>query len=71
MTITYTHSERTEKKYTIGHAIENARQVLATKRIHEVCVNAVKQRDHSTPLTLVEMNELQVQLIDDSIFFKI
>ena len=71
MGITYTRADRTEKKYTIGHAIENARQVLATHRIHEICVNAVRQRDHSTRLTLVELNELQEQLIDDSKFYHI
>jgi hypothetical protein len=65
----FTHSERTEKKYTIGQAISSAKRRLVCKGINEICVNAVGRGcDLKTPITLEHLNEISDTIYDDTMY---
>ncbi len=65
----YTHSERTDKKYTVEDAIKAAQIVLDGKA--KLCTNALhaKQFCQGDKITLVELNELSERLVDDSRYY--
>lgn len=68
--IPYTEAERTQTNYTVGQAVKVAALLLKGK---PMCVNALSDRyytrDLSTPITLVELNSLSDQLVDDSHYY--
>lgn len=64
----FTRSEREEKNYTIGRAVASARRALTNKGVRSICVNALKGRPDSTPITLVELNRLACAMINDTLY---
>lgn len=64
--IPYTRSEKKETKYTIHQAFNIARMRLSNR---PVCTNAVRGRSYDTRITLVELNELVDQLVDDTRYY--
>lgn len=67
----YTFSERTVKNKTVGQACQIAKQVLKEKyNIHELCTNAVHNRPNDESITVVELNTLVSNLVDDTVYHK-
>lgn len=62
----YTRSERTDKKYTIGQAVESAKRRLNGK---PMCSNAVWGEDYSTLITLERLNEISDEIVGDSNYY--
>lgn len=62
----YTKRERTERKYPLNKAFENAKAQLPGRSI---CVNAISGRSYAELITLQEVNELAQQMIDDTIYY--
>ena len=72
--VIYIQSEKTNKKYTIGQAVEMAKNVLQSKRGHAhtaLCTTAVKSRNRTEKITLVELNQLIESMVNDSTYFAI
>ena len=68
--IPYTNSERTQKRYTVGQAIEIAKLYLANKySLTQVCVNKIRSRQNEETITLVELNKITEDLIDDTMYY--
>ena len=67
--MTYTRSERTDKKYTIGQALESAKRRLNRIGIARYCVNAIQGRDAGEKITLEELNTLADSIYDDSVYY--
>ena len=65
ITITYTYRERTLKNHAVGEAVKIVEQRLDGVRM---CTDALKHRDLSDKITLVELNELADKLVDDSFY---
>jgi hypothetical protein len=66
--IPYTWDERTNKKYTVADAVKGAEIVLAGKRSIRPCLNVIARRKLTDAITLVELNEIQSAIVDDSVF---
>lgn len=64
--ITFTKAEKKEKKYTIFQAIQAARLRLGNRSI---CTNALCDRSDNYPITLVELNEIADQIVDDTRYY--
>lgn len=65
----FTHSQRTEKNYTVGAAIKQATEVLAKHyNLTGVCVNKVQHVSQDKPITLNEMSDLIEDLVNDTIY---
>lgn len=65
----YTFSEKTVKKYTVQDAINAADAIVKAKNIRGLCMNAVNRLDRDEKITLVRLNEISEQMIDDSIYY--
>lgn len=65
--ITYTWSERNEKNYTVGQAVKAAQARLPEGK--QYCSNALKGRPLTDSITLVELNELADQIVDDTNYY--
>jgi hypothetical protein len=67
--IPFTHEERTVKKYTVADAVKGAEAVLSgkTRRV-ALCLNVVSKRSSTEAITLVELNDIQAAIVDDSLF---
>jgi len=64
----YTLKEKTEKKYKLSFAIEQAKGILKMKHNKSsCCVNSVKNRSQDELLTIVEVNKIIDTLVDDSL----
>lgn len=65
----YTHSEKTDKKYSIYQAIQSAERSLATNRRFKGTTNlaAVNGRELNEKITLRELNDIQEQIRRDSL----
>jgi hypothetical protein len=64
----FTDSERLEKKYTLGQAIEMAKQKAADKHLGAICltgINPEQPLDHR--ITLLQMNDIIETIISDTI----
>lgn len=59
----YTHSERTERKHTVGQAVASAERRLKGT---PVCTNAVSGRALTEAITLQELNEIAEAIYLDS-----
>ena len=64
----FTRSEREDRKYTIGQAVASAKRHLVKKGIRTICVNALRRRPDETPITLVQLNRLAEEMVDDTIY---
>lgn len=65
----YTHSEKTDRKYSIYQAIQSAERSLAANRRFKGSTNlaAVGGRQLNEKITLRELNEIQEQIRWDSL----
>lgn len=64
--ITYTFSEKTKKSHSIAKAIKTASEIFKGP----ICLDAVRQRNQDTLLTLPDFNELVEQIVFDSDYYK-
>lgn len=63
----FTWSERTQKNYTIGAAVEAAKQVLEAKFSSiDLCIDSIVNRALTERITLLELNVVQSRLLSDS-----
>ncbi len=62
MSITYTHAERTVKKYTVADAIDAAK----ARCTGSICTDAIQGRALTEPITLVELNHIADSICDDT-----
>ena len=65
-TISFTHSERTVKKYTDEDVMRAVRARIPNGL--QICVNAIPRYSGSV-YTLVELNKLVDKIVDDSLFY--
>ena len=63
--IPYTETEKRVKKYTVGTAAKIAETRLKGRGL---CINAISGRSLAEPITLVELNNLVDQMVDDSFY---
>jgi len=63
----YTKSEATDKKYTVGQAVESAKRRL---KGGSWCANALKGRDLSEKITLKELNEISDKIVWDTEYWQ-
>ena len=65
----FTHSERNDKKYTIGQAVASAKRRLVNAGINEMCMNVVGLGcDLKTPITLERLNTISDAIYDDTTY---
>lgn len=66
----YTHSERTDRKYTIGFAVGSAERRLRQNRRFrgQMCTNAISGRDLKEKITLRDVNEIAERIVTDSFY---
>lgn len=65
----YTRSEREDEKYIVGQAVASAERTLAQKGVKGVCMNAVRSRSLSDKITLLELNRIAKEIVDDSLYY--
>lgn len=67
----YTHSEKTDRKYTVGFAVSSAERRLRQNRRFRggICMNAVGRRDLKERITLQEVNKIAEQIVGDSLYY--
>ncbi len=68
--ISYTLNEANKKNYTVNQAVEAARVVLAAKRFRGVCLDSVSRDDLARKITLIELNEISMRIVDDTFYWE-
>jgi hypothetical protein len=68
MSIIYTFKERTVKNKTVQMAVTAALALLKDKGETQVCTDMVQKRDRDEAITVVEMNDLVEELVNDSLY---
>lgn len=69
MSLTYTHSERTVKKYTVNQACESARYRVAKSGLTQICTNSLRGRPGSELITLEELNKIADAIVDETFYY--
>lgn len=65
----FTRKERTQKNYTVGQAVEQARQVLRSQFPNiGMCMNSARRYESSDSITMEKFSEIVYDLVDDSIY---
>lgn len=62
----YTHSEQTQKKYTVEDAVNAAGIILREKG---KAMNRTTQRNLEEKITLVELNNISDDIVQDSLYY--
>lgn len=66
--VPFTLSERTQKKYTIADAIKAAQEYLRDRGL-AMCMNSVSRLSETEPITLVDLNHISAELVEESMFY--
>lgn len=69
MATIYTRRELTDKKYTVGQAVSNAKQRLKNVGICVCCVTPINGRSLSEKITLEELNLIAMAIYDESVYW--
>ncbi|WEM34344.1 hypothetical protein [Xanthomonas phage X1] len=69
MSLSYTHSERTVKKYTVNQACTSARYRLEKSGLTSLCTNSISGRSGSELITLEELNKIADAIVDDTFMY--
>jgi hypothetical protein len=68
----YTNKEKTEKKYTVAQAESAALAIIKDRsngKLTQVCTNATKDYRGGSDITVVKLNELSDQMVNDTFYY--
>lgn len=68
--LTYTHKERTQKDYTVEHAITSAKRRLRSKGIMGVCLDPIRSRNREDKITLEELNIIADKIVEETYYYE-
>lgn len=65
--VVYTDSERFQKNYSVGYAIECARLVLTERRITDILPSTIANLNIKEKITLERLNEISERIVKDNV----